>query len=174
MGCVKNRGRLCESTRQRQHTDLCDAGDVNALADVYLNRQPFPFIDHFAALRAMSGSTVPLRRSSSGSGGDSARGLPVPQALFVASDSTNLDEEVAAELKRAPAAWGAVLGLPGPLADPPPLLSVDQNQRFVAQHGSHTVSSEGACTAAGECGLPWQEIIRYKAELARTGACHWK
>lgn len=143
---------------------------MRALADVYLNRQAFPFDAHFAALRDMSAALAPAAVSPPpASSLPQARGLPPPAAIFVASDSTDLEAEVAAEAQRAPAAWAAALGLHAPLEGPPALLFVNQSARFIAPHGSHTVSSDGACSATGECSLPWEQVVSYRAELAKTG-----
>jgi len=154
VGCVRYRGLfervLAPAQNNLNNNALISVTQVTSMpsADVYPEQAAFPLHRSFRG----SSSHVRLKRapprSSSGSCGVRRQALPVPQALFVASDSTNLRRRGPPSF-RAPAAWGAVLGLPGPLADPPPLLSVDQSQRFVAQHGSHTVSSEGACTAAG-------------------------
>lgn len=156
---------------------LCP-GDVAALADVYLNRQPFPFKAHFAALRNMSAVSLSAAPSQGPSPPTAAivpsvRVLPPPGAIFVASDSTEVGPEIAAEARRAPGAWAAALGLSAPLEGPPTLISVNQSARFLALHGSHTVSSEGACTPDGVCGLPWEQLLVYRTELAKKGAWAW-
>ena len=137
------------------------------MSGVYRNRQTFSFEEHFAAIRAMS-----TRRSERTKSKKMLERISMPQAIFVASDSTVVEKEVYAEEGRAREAWGTALNLDSPVKNPPIIQRVNQSLRIRFRHGSHTVASDGACVGSGlhrTCALPWDDVSAYKAELAPTG-----
>lgn len=150
-------------------------GDVHALANVYGNRRVYPFSDYFAAARRLAAET----------------GL-VPAVVFVASDSSTLDDEVAKErdqplwqtqvvadasnvpvssansTQAATDAGGSVVQAVGTANHSRPAIAfVPPADRYTTPHGSHTVASDGGCIRDA-CALHWHDIEAY-AKKNREG-----
>jgi hypothetical protein len=80
-----------------------------------------------------------------------SRRLPIPGAVFVASDSH--ETAMFVEEEQARGRW--LLTSPDPA---PPILTVNASRRFITPHGSHLPAAEGACGSPAlrkACALPW-------------------
>ena len=156
-------------------------GDLKALKDVYGNRQVYEFHEYLQAVgqRATDLATTTddddddwidcaLEASSSVCDGKS-RGISsdrlLPAALYVATDSLETKEFIADACRSDsefittwPEASKAAYG--GGHATPPCVFTVNPDDRFRTEHGSHTVAAGGGCHG-NVCAMHWYDALTH-------------